>query len=80
MEIITSSAFDKSNRKTDVLYGPSSSTSFDNMPQCSFDDIEGADVAYLELVLLAELLPAQSDLAAVPVQETTNLPRLGAIQ
>jgi hypothetical protein len=50
------------------------------MPQCGFDDIEGADVAYLKPVLLAELLPAQSNLAVVFVQETTNLPRLGAIQ
>ena len=39
--------------------------SYDEMPQCGFDDIEGADVSYLKPVLLAEQLPAQSNLAVV---------------
>jgi hypothetical protein len=35
------------------------------MPQCGFDDVEGAQVAWLDPVLLAEALPGHSDEAAV---------------
>ena len=36
-----------------------------DMPQCGFDDAEGAQVACLETVLLAEALPALSENVAI---------------
>jgi hypothetical protein len=46
-----------------------------NMPQRGLDDVEGAQVACLESVILAEALPAHSDDVAMPlVCSTTHLP------
>ena len=48
----------------------------DNMPHCGFDDIEGADVTFLDIVLLAECPPAMHKKVAVFVAwDTTHLPR-----
>jgi len=45
------------------------------MPQCGFDDGEGAQVACLETVLLAEPLPALSENVAIVLAcSTTHLP------
>uniref|UniRef100_A0A0A9H5P6 Uncharacterized protein n=1 Tax=Arundo donax TaxID=35708 RepID=A0A0A9H5P6_ARUDO len=50
------------------------------MPQCGFDDIEGADVAFLETVLLAKSHPTmQKPVALILVWETTHLPRFSTI-
>jgi hypothetical protein len=46
-----------------------------DMPQCGFNNVEGADVAFLETVLPAKLLPTPHDNEAVVLAwETTNLP------
>ena len=51
-----------------------------NMPQCGFDDVESADVPYLQPVLPAELHPARSNMiTTVAVHDATNLPRPAAI-
>ena len=51
-----------------------------NMPQCGFDDVESADVPYLQPVLPAELNPARSNMkTTVAIHEATNLPRPAAI-
>jgi len=50
------------------------------MPQCGFDDVESADVPYLQPVLPAELHPARSNMiTTVAVHDATNLPRPAAI-
>jgi hypothetical protein len=46
-----------------------------NTPQRSFDNIEGADVAYLEIVLLTKPLPTPQKYVAAPASPTTHLPR-----
>lgn len=46
-----------------------------DMPQCGFDDVEGAQVAWLQPVLLAEALPALSkNVAGIVGCGTTHLP------
>jgi hypothetical protein len=40
-----------------------------NMPQCGFDNIEGADVTFLEAVLLAELPPALYKKVAAAIRD-----------
>jgi hypothetical protein len=46
------------------------------MPHCGFDDIEGADVTFLDIVLLAKSPPAMHEKkAAVVAWDTTHLPR-----
>ena len=51
-----------------------------NMPQGGFNNVDGADVANLDLVLLAEPLPIQTPniVAAILVGDSTHLPRSGA--
>jgi len=50
------------------------------MPQRHFDNIKGADVPYFELILLAEHLPAgPKAVATIPLLDTTNGPRPGAV-
>ena len=51
-----------------------------NMPQGGFNNVDGADVANLDLVLLAEPLPIQTPniVAAILVGDSTHLPRPGA--
>jgi hypothetical protein len=46
-----------------------------DMPQCRFNNIEGADVTFLETVLLAESPPALYKLAATLDWDTPHLPR-----
>ena len=47
----------------------------DNMPHCSFDYIEGADVTFLETVRPAEHHPApQNNKAVILAWETIHLP------
>jgi hypothetical protein len=49
------------------------------MPQLGFNNIKGADVTFLDPILMAEPLPAQSTkVVAVVVRHNTRLPRRGA--
>ena len=51
-----------------------------NMPQQGFDDVERAYISFLQLIILAEPLPAWPKLmAAIIVWGTTNLPRLAVV-
>ena len=46
------------------------------MPQLGLNDVEGADITFLDPILLAELLPARpSQVVAVLVRDNTCLPR-----
>jgi hypothetical protein len=49
-----------------------------DMPQRGFDDIEGADVTYLHIVLPAELFPSRPNNTTTILLPalTTNLPRI----
>jgi len=50
------------------------------IPQCGFDDIEGAGIPFLEMVLLAELPPAlHKQVAAIFAWESMRNPRLSTI-
>jgi len=51
------------------------------MPNCGFDNIEGADVTFLETVLLAEPPPALYKQVAATIldRDTTHLPRYGTV-
>jgi len=46
------------------------------MPQCGFNDIEGADVTFHEIILLAERCPTLlKHVALILAWKTTHLPR-----
>ena len=46
------------------------------MPQCGFNDIEGADVTFHEIILLAERCPTlHKHVALILAWKTTHLPR-----
>ena len=50
------------------------------IPQCGFDDIEGAGIPFLEMVLLAELPPAlHKQVAASFACESMHKPRFSTI-
>ena len=52
----------------------------DNMPQRGFNDVECAGVSFLDIIILAESLPARPEVARMLVWENMNLPRSGAAQ
>lgn len=52
-----------------------------DMPQCGFDDVEGADVAFLDHVVRAKYPPAPSEYAgtALLIPQEAHLPWLEAM-
>ena len=44
------------------------------MPQCGFNDIEGADVTFLDHVVRPERPPAPSQRATIPIHQEAHLP------
>lgn len=52
----------------DALLGPIFSTIDDDIPQCGFYDLHGADIAHPDPIIEAETLPVSNQLAAILVQ------------
>ena len=45
-----------------------------DVPQCGLDDVEGADVSFLDHVVRPERPPAPSERATIPIHQEAHLP------
>ena len=45
-----------------------------DVPQCGLDDVEGADISFLDHVVRPERPPAPSERATIPIHQEAHLP------